>query len=252
MADDRYARFQHLTYEDFRRLAVDASLSQYERIGFPDSYREGWEEAIFRDIASKLSNLQRSGGTVLDIGPGSTGLPRMMVELCRRQGHKLILADSPEMLAYLPDEPFVEKAAGRYPRECGEWLEKYAGRVDAILSYSVFHYVFAEGNIFEFLDRSLELLAPGGQMLIGDIPNKSKRNRFFSSAAGIRCHRQFTGTDEVPEVAFNVLERGEIDDAVLVAMVMRCRGAGFDAYLVPQAEDLPMADRREDIFVIKP
>ena len=41
-------------FEDFKQLASDASLSKYEKIGFPDSYRAGKEEAIFTDIISKL------------------------------------------------------------------------------------------------------------------------------------------------------------------------------------------------------
>ena len=56
--------------------------------------------------------------------------------------------------------------------------------VDVILSYSVLHYVFVQQPLYEFLDTSLGLLADGGQMLLGDIPNVSKRKRFFSSAAG--------------------------------------------------------------------
>jgi hypothetical protein len=48
------------------------------------------------------------------------------------------------------------------------------------------------------------------------------------------------------------VEAGRIDDAFLLAVVMRCRSAGFDAYLVPQSEDLPLANRREDILIARP
>ena len=156
------------------------------------------------------------------------------------------------MLSYLPNESFITKVPGYYPRDCGWLFEKYVDRVDAILTYSVFQYVFAEANVFDFLDRSLSLLADGGEMLIGDIPNISKRKRFFSSAAGIRCHQEFTGTDEIPGVAFNTIEAGQIDDAVTLALLARCRNSGFDAYLLPQTDDLPMANRREDILIKKP
>ena len=252
MAEDQYSRFKSLTYEGFRKLAGESSLSRHEKIGFPNSYREGYEERIHADIETKLSRLGRKRQTVLDIGPGCSRLPEMLIDVCRRQDHTLILADSPEMLAYLPDEPFIQKLPGQYPQDSGMFLDAHAGKINVILTYSVFHYIFAEGGVFDFVDRSLALLAPGGQMLIGDIPNKSKRNRFFSSEAGIRFHQQFTGTNEVPHVTFNALERGEIDDAVVLAIVMRCRSAGFDAYVVPQACDLPMANRREDILITRP
>lgn len=251
MKTDDYKKFADLSFDDFRRMAGDDTLSQYERIGFPDSYREGKEEAIFDDITSKLPALSGQGKVVLDVGPGCSGLPFMLAELCRRQGHTLLLVDSEEMLARLPDEPFVRKFPAYYPR-CEELFAEYAGKVDVLLCYSVLHYVFAESNLWDFLDASLGLLADGGQMLLGDVPNVSKRRRFFSSAAGVRFHREFTGTETDPEVAFNRVERGQIDDAVVLSLLMRARAEGCDAYVVPQREDLPMANRREDILVRKP
>ena len=120
------------------------------------------------------------------------------------------------------------------------------------LVYSVLHYIFVEGNLFDFLDRSLSLLAPGGALLLGDIPNVSKRKRFFSSQAGIVHHQQFTGRNELPAVTYNQIEPGKIDDAVLLALLARCRSAGFDAYVLPQGPDLPMANRREDVLITRP
>lgn len=251
MKTDDYKKFADLSFDDFRRMAGDDSLSRYERIGFPDSYREGKEEAIFEDIASKLPALAGRGKVVLDVGPGCSGLPLMLVELCRRQGHTLLLVDSAEMLARLPDESFVRKFPAYYPR-CEELFAEYTGRVDVLLCYSVLHYVFAESNLWDFLDASLGLLAGGGQMLLGDVPNVSKRRRFFSSAAGVEFHREFTKTETSPEVVFNRVERGQIDDAVVLSLVARARAEGCDAYVVPQREDLPMANRREDILFRKP
>jgi hypothetical protein len=247
-----YQRFKDLTYEGFRALARDEGLSCYQRIGFPDAYRRGHEGPIFTDILAKLPALRAEGKVVLDVGPGCSELPRMLIEQCRGRGHTLILADSPEMLGRLPDEPFVLKVPGRYPAEAARVFAEFAGRVDALLTYSVLHYVFAEQPLFDFIDRSLELLAEGGQFLIGDIPNISKRKRFFRSAAGARLHREFTGTGEVPAVAFNVPEPGKLDDAVVLGLLARCRAAGFDAYVVPQSPELPMANRREDILIHRP
>jgi hypothetical protein len=77
-------RFANLTYDDFRKLAVDPSLSCYEKIGFPNSYREGKEEAIFQDIVSKIPALTGRQKTVLDIGPGCSHLAHMLVNLCQQ------------------------------------------------------------------------------------------------------------------------------------------------------------------------
>lgn len=244
-------RFKNLTFRDFQRMAKDETLSQNEKIGFPDSYRKGKEEIIFTDITTKLGNLKKSNQVVLDIGTGCGDISSMLIGLCRKQRHSLLLVDSQEMLDHLPNESFIVKVPAYYPRDCAWLFQQYGRKVDVILIYSVLHYVFAEGNIFEFLDKSLTLLANGGQMLIGDIPNVSKRKRFFSSPSGIRFHKDFTGKDEVPEVAFNKLAAGQLDDAVFLSIIARYRYAGFEAYLLPQPSDLPMANRREDILIEK-
>jgi SAM-dependent methyltransferase len=245
------AVFDDIGYEDFRRMAMDDSLSAQEKIGFPDAYRNAHETAIFADIASKLTNLARASGNVLDIGPGCAGLPRLLIDACQRQGHSLVLVDSPEMLAQLPDAPGVIKLPGFYP-DCDAALQPWLGRFDAILCYSVFQYIFVEAGFWKFLDLSIRLLAPGGQMLIGDIPNVSKRKRFFASDTGVRFHQDFMQTTERPHVDFRAVETGKIDDAVILGVIMRARAQGCDAYWLPQGEALPMANRREDVLIVKP
>ncbi len=168
-SDDQYRRFAKVTFDDMRKSAQDNSLSKYEKIGFPDSYRQGKEELIFKSIAANLPLLNERGKVVLDVGPGCSDLPLMMIELCRKQGHTLLLVDSEEMLGHLPNNDFVHKFPAYYP-QCDPLFGGYTSKVDVLLTYSVFHTVFMEGNAWDFLDRSLELLADGGEMLIGDIP----------------------------------------------------------------------------------
>jgi hypothetical protein len=244
--------FAKLDFESFRKMASDPSLSMYEKIGFPNSYRQGYERVIFEDIRNKLAPLRRRNQVILDIGPGCSEIPRMLLELCRQQGHQLIWIDSPEMLRLLPDADFICKIEGCYPKDFAAFIERHHGKIDGILFYSVLHYVFDEGNIFEFLDKSLSLLNIGGQMLIGDIPNVSKRKRFFSSENGIAYHKNFSNTDENPQVEHLKIEAQNIDDAVLFALMLRARYAGFDSYLLPQAENLPLANRREDLLLHRP
>lgn len=244
-------RFVNIGFEDFRRFAMDPSLSKYERIGFPDSYRSGHEAAIFKDICGKLSHLSRDKLNVMDIGPGCSDLPLMLIDLCRDKGHSLTLIDSAEMLSLLPAHPLIHKEAALFP-QCPELLERNRSQVDVILCYSVLHYVMVDTAFFRFLDSALELLAPGGQMLIGDIPNVSKRKRFFSSEEGARYHMDFMKTSERPVVAFNRIERDQIDDAVVFSLLQRARTQGFDAYILPQASELPMSNRREDILITRP
>ena len=250
-APDRHARFKALTYEGFRELARDESLSPYEKIGFPDSYREGKEELIFRDLVAKMPAIAREGARIVDIGPGCSDLPGMLIRNAGSLRQRLAFVDSAEMLALNPESPALEKVAARFP-DCEPFLAANRGAADAVIVYSVFHYVFVEGNAWAFVDAALSLLAPGGALLIGDVPNLSKRRRFFSSEAGVRFHRQFTGKDEPPVVEHNRLDPGEIDDSVVFAVLQRARLQGFDAFVVPQPPDLPMANRREDILIVRP
>jgi hypothetical protein len=240
-----------LGFEDFRALASDPALNQYEKIGAQESLRREQEAGIFADILSRLPALSERGRRVLEIGPGCSDLPRMLIEACVANDSHLALVDSAEMLALLPDAPGVEKVAARFP-ECPEFCSANAGGFDVVLIYSVFHYVFMEANAWKFVDQALALLAPGGRLLLGDLPNVSKRKRFFASEAGVRFHRAYMNTEEAPTVEFNRIEPDAIDDAVVLAILMRARAQGFDAYLLPQAPTLPMANRREDILICRP
>lgn len=242
-------RFENLTYEDFRRMAGDESLSSHERVGFPQAYREGRELAILADITAKLPALATPERTVVDIGSGCSALPRMLIDLCTRMQSVLVLVDSPEMLAQLPDSSSVRKIPGRFPDEVP--LQEYVALADAVLVYSVLHYVFADGELWSFLERALSLLASGGRLLLGDVPNLSKRTRFFTSDAGIAFHRAFVGDDSLPDLQPQN-EAAMIDDAMVLDIVRRVRHRGFDAYIVPQASELPMANRREDILIVRP
>ena len=244
-------RFANLTYKDFQDLALQEGLSKYERIGFPDSYRQTAEREIFNDIRRKLSALDRKNLRVLDIGPGCSDLPLLLIDHCRMHNQRLALLDSAEMLNHLPVGHFIEKKAALFPN-CVDWIADNKGAFDAILCYSVLHYALVDVPFFRFYDAALSLLAPGGQLLIGDIPNVSRRKRFFSSKAGIEYHKKFMNTEDAPVVDYNRIEMDQIDDSILFSLVHRARSQGFDAYVLPQEPSLPMANRREDLFVTRP
>lgn len=248
---DKKNRFSNLSFDEFRALAKDPSLTKYERIGFPDAYRKGFEQAIFLDICAKLSNLELKKMRILDIGPGCSDIPQMLIDKCAINKHSLTLMDSIEMLDQLQDAEFIEKRHAMFP-DCADWIAANKQTFNVVICYSVLHYILIDTAFFRFLDCALSLLAPGGQLLIGDVPNISKRKRFFSSAVGVAFHKKFMNTDESPKVLFNNIEHDQIDDSVVFSILLRARNQGFDAYVMPQHYDLPMANRREDILIIRP
>jgi hypothetical protein len=247
-------RFDDLDYEGFRKLALAKDLSRFERIGFPDSYRDGHEAAIFADIRSKLLKLDSRGAVVLDIGSGCSDLPNMLMAHCVAHAHRLVLTDSDEMLALLPTDPDGrgdDKIAGRFPDTTNE-IKTAVGQADVILCYSVIQYAAAEDILDDFIGAALGLLADGGEMLIGDIPNVSMRKRFFASPTGRALHRAFSGNNDTPVAGIDESEAGKVNDRVVLEILAQARAAGAHAFVLPQADGLPMANRREDILIRRP
>jgi SAM-dependent methyltransferase len=245
-----YARFQNLTFERFRELAADPQLSSIEKIGFPDAYRAGFEDKIYADLVAKVPALAAEGSVVLDIGCGCSPLVHAFIRQAQQQRQALYLVDSPEMLAHVPAADGVHQVPGRYP-ECDPAFDAVRGAVDAIVVYSVIQYVFVEASLAAFVDGLLGLLKPGGRVLIGDIPNASMRRRFIASDEGKRFQQAWGVTPESPEARFEI-SHGLMDDSVVLSVLARARAAGFHAYAVPQHPELPMANRREDILIVRP
>jgi 2-polyprenyl-3-methyl-5-hydroxy-6-metoxy-1,4-benzoquinol methylase len=249
-AEHPHARFAGLTFDDFQAMARDESLTPNERSGFPESYRGGAETAILQDIVAKLPALASEGATVVDIGCGATPLTGAIDDLCKRQGHELLLIDGEAVLSALPDRPGVTKLVGRFPEPTQ--IESWGGRCDAIITYSVMQFIFVEASVFGFLDAVLGMLRPGGRALLADLPNQSMRRRFMASAAGRAFHRQYVGADTEPDLTWPAVPRPEFDDAAVLSLLSRARDAGYHAWLVPQPRELPMANRREDLVIERP
>lgn len=231
----------NITFNDFRALATRDGLEPHQRIDDPLNERGDKFDAIVGDILEKLPALRERRRIIVDIGPGCGELPARMMAQSRQQQHRLWLIDSPEMLAHIPSASGIIKVAGKFPDNFGD-LGAVHGKADAVLAYSMLHYVFEHDNVWEFLDRALALLAPGGRLLLGDVPNWSKRKRHF--AAGNPTGGVETRSDEIWP--------GGLTDAVLSGLLARATEAGFDAYLTPQPASLPWARRRVDLLFDRP
>lgn len=247
------ARFAHLTYARFRTMAQDQSLSETEKIGSPDAFRSGFEAAILADFEAKLPALTRPGVSVVDIGAGCGELTRRMIARTGDMGQRYYSVDSPEMLALLPEAAHVTRVPGIFPAEAGPALAAaLPGGADVVISYGVLQSVYFEANPFAFCDAVAGLLAPGGAALVGDVANHSKLRRYLASAAGTAFHKSYMRTDQGPDVPAFACDPMRIDDAVLMGIMARLRGAGHDAYIVPQPAGLPVANRREDLLILRP
>lgn len=242
-----------LGFDDFKKRAMDSQLSKWEKIGFPDAYRKETEMFILSDIVEKL-RLQDPGiKNVLDIGCGCSGLVELLINYSVDNDKNLYLVDSEEMLKNIDananiDHPHIHLIPGYFPDvEMPESMN--AGKFEAIVVYSVIQYPFLEGNIYKFIHRCIELLSEGGRLLLGDIPNFSKRERFLASRQG----KVFLSQNV--EISTNILTDHEqferIDDSIIFSILQRFRNFGCESYLLEQSPELPFANRREDILIIK-
>jgi 2-polyprenyl-3-methyl-5-hydroxy-6-metoxy-1,4-benzoquinol methylase len=239
-----------LSFEDFKAMAKNESLSLSEKIGFPEAYRDGLESIILEDISNKIKSLNKYQKNILDIGSGCSELTTELIRKAKENNHKLILCDSQEMLDLITDEECVNKISGKFPYT-QNIFSHLTNSLDGIIVYSVLQHIILEDSIFNFIDSSLELLKPGGEMLIGDIPNISKRERFFRSETGIKYHQNFTKSNSLPEDTSGTLKKNKIDDSIIFSILQRYRNSNYETYLLSQDSRLPMSNRREDILIVK-
>jgi 2-polyprenyl-3-methyl-5-hydroxy-6-metoxy-1,4-benzoquinol methylase len=237
-----------LTFDDFKNRAKDKSLSKWEKIGFPDSYRKDSEQLIFEDISDKCNIEQEDVKTILDIGCGCGDLVTHFISNAIQLDKKLYLIDSKEMLDNIEiNHNNIIKIDGYFPN-----VNSLADKnifFDVIVVYSVIQYPFLEQSIYSFIHRCIQLLKVGGRLLIGDIPNSSARNRFLNSDEGLEFKTTIKNTND--KMQFNHDETERIDDSIVLSILARYRNYGCETYLLPQKSGLPFANRREDILIIK-
>lgn len=141
-----------LTFEHLKILAKDDSLTTHEKIGFINEQREGYGDAIFADIITKLPAINQRKKKIADIGCGCDELAYLIIKRCVDNENSLCLIDSQEMLDLLPPSKNVEKIAGKFPIEFENFIANEKNTFDAIIVYSVIHAVSLEDSVFNFID----------------------------------------------------------------------------------------------------
>lgn len=239
--------YDGLTFDAFKKLARSDTLSSAEKIGFTCNNRAGYEGAIFKDLVTKVPRLQEKNISVLDIGCGCGDLVNIFISHCEKMSSRLVLVDSDEMLSQVPSSLSIKKVPGRFPEDSDVFNQQF----DVIVAYSVLHYVLGQSCVFSFLDSIIQLMKPGGQAIIGDIPSYDRRRRFLSSASGQKfLDKNYPDPTVQNKIKFQ--ENFSFDDVSLMALMARARSLGVDGYIVEQSKELFFSNRREDILLFKP
>jgi Methyltransferase domain len=214
-------------------------------------FQEAGIRAIVPDVVRKLEI--RPEHRLLELGFGTGSLILGLAQ----HAASVTGVDHPDCVARLtgavPEN--VSLVPGRWPETRPE------GSFDRVLAYSVLHYLPDRPAAEAFIEASVDALADGGAVMLGDLPNEDARRRFRESAGGrafeARWRRSVAESEQQhPEVAvlheiFTRVPKAEpfIDDAFVLDTLTRYRRRGYEAYVVPQSESLPFCNTREDILI---
>jgi hypothetical protein len=76
----------------------------------------------------------------------------MLLKNAEDKGQNVVLIDSQEMLNQLPDFSFCEKFSAMFPNETKQWSKENTNSFDAIICYSVLHYIAVESSVELFVE----------------------------------------------------------------------------------------------------
>jgi 2-polyprenyl-3-methyl-5-hydroxy-6-metoxy-1,4-benzoquinol methylase len=256
MLDNR----QRKAVRSYRSLLARPDLNLATSVGRSEKDL-GKGAAIWRDIRRKL--LPQRGETLLDIGCGYGEVTIQILGAAARQGLSVTLVDIDEVIARITVEfrkklpPDTNLVAGIFPQDMGRRLIKEERGYDCILAYSVLHYT---DRPKEFISSAVRLLAPGGRLLIGDLPNVDRKGRFLVSEYGRKFEARYRGVpvstlplyksaaDYVREAK---TQNRRINDALVLWAGERFRKSGFDVFVLSQSASLPFSHTREDLLICR-
>lgn len=128
---------------------------------------------------------------------------------------------------------------------------------DCILIYSVLMYIEPYNEKLRFVLKAAKCLKPGGRLLVGDIVNSSRKERFQKSSCGKKVDYEYrknmerlTQEDKAAhKEADKMNDLCILNDSSLMQLLTEIRNAGYESYLLPQRCDLPFGYTRDDILV---
>jgi SAM-dependent methyltransferase len=250
---------QEKSREYFAKLVLDKK--DKTTVAARYSFDSGKENTILKDIIYKLDF--KTGQSFLDIGCGYGYLTEYILEYLTKQDLSITLMDIPEIIDAVEQDFIKEKhknihlQKGLFPQDFEKELSE---GYDRVLLYSVLHY---SDDPLSLIEAAIKLLNPYGKLLLGDLPNISRKGRFLSSKKGREFEANYRQTtiDKLPlyENQFEFVSKMKadpnyyslIDDNFIKNVITTYTNRGYDVYILPQPETLPMCYTREDMLICK-
>ena len=200
------------------------------------------------DVIAKLN--VRPEHRLLEIGFGTGLLLLPLAEIVR----EAVGIDHPACVERLRDRTpqNVLLLEGRWPN-----MFKPTGTFDRVLAYNVLQYLESRSEAWVFIRAAADMLAPGGMLLLGALPNVNAAARFRGSRAGREFDsrwRERLATDGVEvERAREIFQQAPpqwtIDDEFVAQLLSSYRCLGYQTYVLPHSEGLPHHHTREDVLI---
>lgn len=237
------------SFENYTRIA-ELTEAGYTEVAGRYAFQAVAERRIIPDVAAKLA--LDSQDTLLEIGcgPGNLLLPLSFM-VAEASG-----IDNSAAIKRLQERSGLSK---QIEGIVGDFLtmELSTKRYTKVLIYSVIQYMAGLEEAKTFVARALQLLSPGGYMLLGDLPNSDKKLRWIKSSAGQQSYAEWQAL--VSEAGVHPLSSQPdddrlvtIDDEFVHSLMRLARNSGFESFVLPQPSVLPFGNTREDILFVAP
>ena len=208
------------------------------------------ERLVIHDVVQKLRLEPANRLLEIGCGPGLLLIPLTL--MCQESTG----IDHPEVIEKLHSrfsDPKLSTLSGNF-------LDiDIEGEFDRILIYSVVNCLGSREEVAEFIGKAVGLLAPGGRLLIGDVPNKDVKDRFLRSPAGqsFQAEWEQISAEDMRRYADTIVPLLEPDsefviftDSFVLELLQSYRSAGIHSYVLPQPSVLPFGNTREDILIV--
>lgn len=226
-------------------------LNDYTQISGRHPVLKEKERRILFDIVQKLDITPTD--SILDIGCGTGNLTIPLSFFVEQ----VVGIDHPKVVKELrtrnPGNDKIKLIGGDF------LYTEINGKFDKIFANSVIQLLANRQEAKNFINRAFDLLTHDGKLLIGDIKNVDKRERFLNSPFGERFHREWqewkeSSGIETKESRFldDTADTVTITDDFLMSIILDYRGRGYESYLLPQDTNLPFGFAREDLLIAKP